>query len=125
MRTPSNRTIAAVRSTVNEYLNSAGSAVIRQRTQVSDGAGGWSFGTTIHGTVPAWILPMGAPNQIQVAGGAVSEKVAYTLICGTAVPLALNYEVVFGGSTYEVRAIEHAADVQHQAFQRAVVERIV
>lgn len=125
MKTPSSRTIAAVRASVDTYLNSAGSAVICQRTQISDGAGGWTFGTTIHGTVPAWILPLRATGQIQVAGGAVSEKLAYTLICGTAVPLALNYEVVFGANTYEVRVIEHTADVQYQAFQRAVVERVV
>jgi hypothetical protein len=121
---PMPRTIAAVRNTFATYLDNAGSVVVQQKTTTPDGAGGETPGVTVVGTVDAWLQPMSVVSQIEAAGGATGEKQMYTLVCGTTVPLALGYQVVYSGGTYEVTNLSHTTVIEWASFQKATIARV-
>lgn len=122
---PMSRTLAMVRETFDTYLANAGSAVIYAKTDASDGAGGVTTTWTATGTVAAWLMPMAATSQIEVAGGATGERQLYNLACGTATALALGSRVVYSGTTYEVTNLSHTTGIEWTAFQKAVVAVVV
>lgn len=123
-RRPSPRTLSVVANTVAHYLDGGGSAVIQTVAPVSDNAGGYTFGTTIHGTVDVFMRPKRAYGQIEVAAGAAAEQQEYFMAFGTTVTIALTNQIVYGGGTYEVRNIEFSTGVTWTPQQVARVVKV-
>lgn len=123
-RRPSTRTLSVVANTMAHYLDGGGSAVIQTVAPVSDNAGGYTFGTTIHGTVDVFMRPKRAYGQIEVAGQAVAEQQEYFMAFGTTVTIALTNQIVYDGGTYEVRNVEYSTGITWTPFQSVRVVKL-
>lgn len=123
-RRPSARTLTVVANTVAHYLDGGGSAVIQTVAPVSDNAGGWTFGTTVHGTVDVFMRPQRANGQIEVAGQAAAEQQEYFMAFGTTVTIALTNQIVYDGGTYEVRNVEYSTGITWTPFQSVRVVKL-
>jgi len=124
-RRPSLRTLAVVANTAAHYLDGGGSAVIQSITTTNDGAGGWTVGTTILGTVDVFMRPMRTFGQIDTAGQAAAEQQEYLMALGTTVPVDLKYQIVYSGATYEVRNVEFTTSITWTPMQSVRVVRII
>lgn len=98
--------------------------VVKSGTITADGAGGWTEGTAIHGTVSVRLDPLGSKGGDNGLYAQLREglRVDYQLTTEFDAPLAVNRYVTINGSNYQIVAM----DIDHswRVSRRALVARI-
>jgi hypothetical protein len=116
-------TLSAIRGVVNGFLN-AGTGVIQQSSNASDGAGGFtpSWSTVSGGSVVYRLNPM-TFGQIETLAAAVGVKAEYVAILPYNAPIVIGNRFVAGSIPYQVRWMQ--PDTSDVAFVKCYLSRDV